>query len=279
MQVYHMVRHNQSYQSMKCISNMIRSVYGESQFACSYTKASAIITGIFEPMIRTQIQNELKNAQFVYIRTDASNHNAIKMYPVIVRYFLPTSGTKTRLIEYTSMPSESAYSIFEMLQSAWEKWDIQEKLVAFCADNCSTYFGTVERGGQKNVFSRLKEAFGDSLIGIGCIAHIYYTMHLKTPAQMICRSKYKTYWFKCTSSSTDQPSKPKLWNDFVKTYQSNSQKLKVVQVYDFWQKKDALNQFFKYSMRSNSILLPIHRKTCHSSWKDFLVIRCINFIW
>lgn len=171
MQVYHMVRHNQSFQSMKCTSEMIRSIYGESQFACSYSKASAIVTGVFKPMIRSKIRNELNSAQFVCISTDASNHNAIKMYPVIVRYFLPTEGTRTRLIEYVSMPSEKGDSIFAMLESAWQKWNIKQKIIAFCADNCPTNFGNVQRGGTKNVFSRLQSVFNDRLMGIGCLAH------------------------------------------------------------------------------------------------------------
>lgn len=174
VQVYHMIRHNQSFRSMKCTSEIIRSLYGESQFTCSGTKASAIATGVFEPMIRTQIENELKKAEFVCISTDASNRNAVKMFPIILRYFLPTEGIRTRLIEYVSMPDETADSIFEMLKSAWEKWGIKDKIVAFCADNCPTNFGSVERGGTKNVFHRMQEVFNKNLIGIGCLAHILH---------------------------------------------------------------------------------------------------------
>lgn len=98
MQVYHAVRHNQSFHSMQCTSDIIRTVYNEPTFTCSYTKATAILTGVFEPMILSQIKNELNEALFVCISTDTSNHKEIKMYPVIARYFLPLEGVKTRLI-------------------------------------------------------------------------------------------------------------------------------------------------------------------------------------
>lgn len=173
-QVYHMVRHNQSFNSMDCTSQLLRSAHGESQFTCSAAKAGAIVTGVFEPMIRAQIENELNTVRFVCISTDASNHKAIKMYPIIVRYFLPTQGVRTRLIEYVDMPDETGESIFKMLRTTWEKWGIKEKINALCADNCPTNFGKVQRGGKKNVFKRLQTVFNDGLIGIGCIAHILH---------------------------------------------------------------------------------------------------------
>lgn len=46
-------------------------------------------------------------------------------------------------------------------------------MVAFCGDNCPTNFGSRERGGQRNVFFRLKQWILD-LIGIGCAAHIVH---------------------------------------------------------------------------------------------------------
>lgn len=174
MQVYHMVRHNHSFDSMKCTSKIMRSVYGEKQFACSSTKAAAIVTGVFEPMIRTQIQIELKEAEFTCISTDASNHKEIKMYPVIFRYFLPLEGIRTRLADYIDMPDETGEAIFQMLKSSWENWDIKDKIIAFCADNCPTNFGSVGRGGEKNVFFRLQSVFNDLLVGIGCLAHILH---------------------------------------------------------------------------------------------------------
>lgn len=175
MQVYHMVRHNQSFESMKCTSEIIRCVYDQKQFACSATKARAIVTGVFEPMILNQIENELEQALYVCLSTDTSSHNEICMYPIIARYFLPLQGIKTRLIDFSNLFSETGKDIFDVLKMTYETWKIGDKISSFCGDNCPTNFGTVDRErGKKNVFARLKEALGDNLVGIGCTAHILH---------------------------------------------------------------------------------------------------------
>lgn len=157
---------------MSCTSKMIQKVYGESKFKCSATKAAAIVSGVFEPMIIEQIENELEKAFFVTISTDASNHKELKMFPILIRYFVPTEGVKTRLIELKSLSGETGEQIVEMLKDAWLKWKFQKKIIAYCADNAPLNFGSVDRKGDKNVFARLQNIFGDILIGLGCLAHI-----------------------------------------------------------------------------------------------------------
>lgn len=175
MQVYHAVRHNQSFQSMKCTSEIIRHVYSQTDFTCSSSKASAIVTGVLEPMILAQIKTELDKAQFVCLSTDTSSHKEITMYPVIARYFLPLEGVKTRLIDFSNIFRETGADIFDVLKSNWENWQIKNKVKVFCGDNCPTNFGKSDREhGKLNVYARLKSALGDDLIGIGCILHILH---------------------------------------------------------------------------------------------------------
>lgn len=173
--VYHMVRHNESFRSMKCTSNMIRVVCDQKNFSCSETKASAIVSGVFEPMILAEIKSELEEAYFVSISTDASNHKEIKMFPVIIRFFSPTKGIKIRLIEFTNLTQENGEQIFNLLKSTWEKWGFGHKINCFCSDNCPTNFETVDRShGNLNVFTRLQNALNEYLIGMGCLAHILH---------------------------------------------------------------------------------------------------------
>lgn len=175
MLVYHMVRHNESFKSMQCTSEIVRCVFDQKQFACSASKASAIVTGVLEPMILNQIQLELDKALFVCLSTDTSSRKEVTMYPIIARYFLPLEGIKTRLIDFSNLFSEKGKDIFDVLKSSWEKWNIREKISSFCADNCKTNFGNTDReGGKLNVFFRLKEALGDNLVGVGCTAHILH---------------------------------------------------------------------------------------------------------
>lgn len=171
LQVYHLIQHNQSFKSMSCTSKIIREVYGESDFKCSASKAAAIVSGVFEPMIIDQIESELENSRFVTISTDASNHNELKMFPILIRYFLPKEGAKTRLIELKNLPGETGEQIFEMLKAAWSKWNIGNKIIAYSADNAPINFGSVNRTGDKNVFTRMQKEFNDILIGMGCLAH------------------------------------------------------------------------------------------------------------
>lgn len=174
MQAYHMIQHNESFDSMKCTSKIIREVYGEKDFSCSATKATAIITGVFEPMILDQIQSELEKACFVTISTDASNHKEIKMFPILLRYFLPLEGVKIRLIELNSLPGETSEQIFNMLEAAWTRWNVDKKLNGFAADNAPINFGSVDRTGDLNVFARMQQKFNNKIIGVGCLAHILH---------------------------------------------------------------------------------------------------------
>lgn len=175
MVVYHMIRHNYAFKSMACTSEMIRLVFDQTKFACSATKASAIVTGVFEPMILNQIQLELNEAMYVCLGTDTSSHKEVTMYPIIARYFLPLEGIKTRLIDFSNLFSETGKDIFGVLKTTWEKYNIREKVSSYSADNCKTNFGNVDReGGKLNVFTRLKEALGNNLVGVGCTAHILH---------------------------------------------------------------------------------------------------------
>lgn len=174
MQVYHMIQHNQSFNSMKCTSKMIREVFGEPDFKCSATKAAAITSGVFEPLIVGQIRDELEEAHFVTFSTDASNHKEIKMFPIVIRYFLPNEGVKIRLIELSSLPGETGKQIYDMLHAAWMKWNVRGKTISFCADNAPANFGHIGTNGELNVFTRMQREFNNNLIGIGCLAHILH---------------------------------------------------------------------------------------------------------
>lgn len=140
-QVYHMVKHNQSFKSMSCTSKVLRYVFDANEFACSATKSMAIVTGVFEPMILNQIQAELKQTMFACLSTDTSSRNEITMYPVIARYFLPLEGIIIRLLDFGNSHSEKGVDIFGVLQATWQTYNIRDKISGFCGDNCRTLFG------------------------------------------------------------------------------------------------------------------------------------------
>ena len=47
-------------------------------------------------------------------------------------------------------------------------------MIRFCADNCNTNFGGVNRRGHNNVFYKVKDNIKRDLVGIGCTIHIVH---------------------------------------------------------------------------------------------------------
>lgn len=91
---YHITQENQSYRSSDCVSKLMKGPFGLTKFSLGRTKCEAIVRSVLAPLFTDMIQEELSTVRFVAIATDASNHGAIKMYPVLVRYFLPEEGVK-----------------------------------------------------------------------------------------------------------------------------------------------------------------------------------------
>lgn len=114
----------------------------------------------------------MKSAHYVSIITDASNHRNVKMFRVVVRYFVPLEGVKTKMLNLTAENGETSDIIVQLLKHTLEKCNITAKLVSFCADNTNTNFGGKNRGGKKNVYYKLKSQLNEHLLGIGCAAHI-----------------------------------------------------------------------------------------------------------
>lgn len=50
-------------------------------------------------------------------------------------------------------------------------FDIEQKVIAFSADNCAANFGSLSRGGENNAYYLLKQ-WKPKLIGIGYACHI-----------------------------------------------------------------------------------------------------------
>jgi hypothetical protein len=102
--------------------------------------------------------DDLKNVDFVSILVDASNHKAIKLVPVLVRYFSPTTGVRNKILEFSNLPGETADIIHNQIIKVLNNFNLKEKIISFSADNTNTNFGGMQRKGKKkNVFIKLKE--------------------------------------------------------------------------------------------------------------------------
>ena len=84
----------------------------------------------------------------------------------MVRYFLPKSGVKVKLLEFKSIPGETAEVLSKYLFSVLDQTKLKDKLIGFCADNRITNFGGIKRRGQNNVFYKVKDNVKRDLVGI-----------------------------------------------------------------------------------------------------------------
>lgn len=150
---------------------MIRKCFSVEKFHCGRTKCEAIVTNVIAPYVQEELQRALDNCRCITLLTDASNHTSTKMFPVLVRFFVPTEGVQIRLLDLSSEKGETSDIVVGLLQKAIKSHSLSEKFVGFCGDNTNTNFGGERRRGQRNAFYKLKETY-PSLIGVGCAAHI-----------------------------------------------------------------------------------------------------------
>lgn len=173
MLAFHTVKHNHSFRSMDCTSSIIRRFY-EKKLTCSRTKCESIVVNVLVPFAMQQLCKELKEAKYMSVMVDTSNHKNVKLVPILVRYFTPNKGIQVKVIEFQNISCESAESLSQFILKVLSKYDLEEKIVAFCGDNCNTNFGGVARKGSNNVFSKLKSVLDIDIFGIGCVAHIIH---------------------------------------------------------------------------------------------------------
>ena len=170
---YHTATHGQSFRSSDCTSKLVSKLF-EPKFSLGKTKCEAIVVKIIAPMCIDELHQELDQINFVTVSIDALNMKKEKLVPIVVRYFLPESGVKVKLLEFKSVPGETAEILSEYLLSILDQTKIKNKLIGFCADNCNTNLGGVNRRGHNNVFYKVKDNIKRDLVGIGCTIHIVH---------------------------------------------------------------------------------------------------------
>ena len=170
---YHGVRHGQSFRANDCLSKLIKTTV-EPKFSSARTKSQAIICNVLAPHVMTEVIEELHEVKSVTLSLDASNKKDIKLFPIIVRYFLPNRETVNKIIDFVSLPGETSDLQCYMLKKVIQKFNLRNNIVALCADNTNTNFGGCRRLGKNNVWRKLEAELERKIIGIGCGAHIIH---------------------------------------------------------------------------------------------------------
>lgn len=170
---FHTVFHNNSFRSMDCTSKILQKLY-KPKFSCARTKAEAIVTKVFAPDLLLSLQKQLETVNFITVFSDASNHKDLKLFPTLVRFFDKNIGINVKIIDLTSLPGETSDIIFNHLNNILKTNKLETKIAAYCADNANTNFGGVQRKGTNNIFFKLNENLEQSILGVGCAAHIIH---------------------------------------------------------------------------------------------------------
>ena len=110
-------------------------------FPGARTKTAAIIKAVLAPHSTDVALKSLKENEIAYcgIATDGSNHEALKLFPVIIQYFdWKYGGLQSKLIEFKNTPNETADTIANYIKETLDKHGLTKKCVAFAGDNCNT---------------------------------------------------------------------------------------------------------------------------------------------
>ncbi|KAL7406482.1 hypothetical protein ABVT39_020149 [Epinephelus coioides] len=173
---YHTMKHNHSYRSIDCTAQLTKKLH-EPKFSCAQTKGEAIVKNVFAPWATNMVTQDLDQVEFVSLSIDSSNHEHVKLLPIMVRYCKANDGNmsiETKLLDFVELKGEKAEELAAEIMVVTEKFSLENKVVAFSADNANTNFGGLNRVGRVNVHTKVKNALQLEVIGLGCPAHIIH---------------------------------------------------------------------------------------------------------
>jgi hypothetical protein len=155
---------------MDCTTAIVKKLFN-NKFRCSQTKCKAIITNVIAPVVTKQTDEELKEAHFISVLIDSSNHLEKKLVTLVVRYYHAEKGV---VLELVNLGGETSELLFSYVLEVLQKLDILEKVIAVSEDNTNTNFGGKKRKGKYNLCFKMQENTVNNLIGIGCPAHVMH---------------------------------------------------------------------------------------------------------
>ena len=152
---FHIAKHQQSFLSNDCTTHLIKAVFSDSdiakKFTSARTKTASINTGVLASFAQKSLLSELGENPFS-ISIDASNHNEVKLFPLVVRFFSAKVGVRVRILDLRLMPCETLQQIMNFICSLEENGLKLENIISFCADNVPVNFG-VGNKKEKTTFS------------------------------------------------------------------------------------------------------------------------------
>jgi hypothetical protein len=92
---------------MDCTSKLLREMFNDCEAAkrisSARTKTAAIINSVLAPHA---VIKSLQSIPFCGVSTDASNHGAVKIFPILIQYLdYEHGGLQIKLLEVESKPN------------------------------------------------------------------------------------------------------------------------------------------------------------------------------
>ncbi|XP_052363746.1 uncharacterized protein LOC127923720 [Oncorhynchus keta] len=131
------------------------------KFTCARTKCEAIVSNVLVPWSTTLVTEDLDQVEFVSLSIDASNDGHVKLLPIVVRYckiYDGNTSVETKQLDFVELKVETAEEIAAEVLVVIQKCNLENKVVAFSADNTNANFGGLNRLGRVNVHTKVKNA-------------------------------------------------------------------------------------------------------------------------
>ena len=84
---------------MDCKTKLVKKLF-DQKFSSARTKTEANVSNVLAPLAINEMKDLMEQAKFITVALDTSNNNAVKLAPILVRYFLPPLGMKTKILDF-----------------------------------------------------------------------------------------------------------------------------------------------------------------------------------
>ena len=130
------------------------------KFSSGCTKTEKVVTSVLAQYSIDAVLKSFEENDITYfgVATDCSNRNELKLFPIIIQYFVwRKGGWQSKLIEFTNKEKNCRHNC-HLCKRHFRKKMLWKKCVAFTRDNCNTTFGGLRRNEQgNNVYAKLKK--------------------------------------------------------------------------------------------------------------------------
>ena len=143
---FHAAKHHHSFLSMDCTSVLLKKIFPDSnvakKFSSGRAKTEKVVTSVLAQYSIDAVLKSFEENGIAYfgVATDGSNHNELKLFPIIIQYFDWRKGDlQSKLIEFANKANETVDTIAIYIKDTLEKrmllknvWHLQETTAIIC---------------------------------------------------------------------------------------------------------------------------------------------------